>query len=300
LTLLAATGRHDEARALLARYASEPRRRADRRFIRQLTRWLDAGGPPILPVADTLAKLPAEPRPPRQSFSDAREKSRLGGEAVDAARAQAAGKSVEQLTELVASEHARRNLEIAPSSVATLAGLLHNERKPFGRTRSTLRGLGMVKAIGGDIVRTLKNRSDPTPDWLRPPERASYPVHPTTGRYATVLLDPDTQEWLATVTTQATLRMGIHTHVDIWLTRENTADGSPELVAHIGDRRVGTVPEPNTQAFDAVMRAAAMFDEDPYLPGRLSRAVPDEGTEPMLEISLPTEPDRPPSEEPGP
>lgn len=40
----------------------------------------------------------------------------------------------------------------------------------------------MVKAIGGDIVRTVKDRSDPTPDWLQPPERASYPVHPTSGR----------------------------------------------------------------------------------------------------------------------
>lgn len=54
--VLAAMGRHEDARALLATYPAERTDEAidrdDRRFIRQLTRWLDAGGP-VAPPSQT-------------------------------------------------------------------------------------------------------------------------------------------------------------------------------------------------------------------------------------------------------
>jgi hypothetical protein len=297
LTLLAATGRYEETRALLARYGADNGTgqvdRRDRRFIRQLTRWLAAGGPPIPPIADTLARLPAvtdAPRP-RVSWSDAREKSRLQREAVDAVRTRAEGKSPDELTRVVTAEYARRNLDVMPSTVASLTGLLQNERKPFGRARSTLRALRMLKAGGTDVVRAIKNRSDPTPEWLRPPERASYPVHLVGHRYTTVLLDSGTGDWLAAVSAEAPHRIGRTVPVDVWLTRETRSkDGSTELVAHIGDRRVGTVRGSETTAYDAFMQAAAFFDEDPYLHGRLSRPEAEKQTPPMLEIPLPSDP----------
>jgi hypothetical protein len=297
LTLLAAMGRHEETRALLARYAAGNGtgqvHRRNGRFIRQLTRWLDAGGPPIPPIADTLARLPAvtDPPRPRVSWSDAREKSRLQREAIDAVRAQADGKSSDELVRVLTTEYGRRNLEITPSTVDSLTALLQNERKPFGRARSTLRALRMLKAGGTDVVRAIRNRSDPTPDWLQPPERASYPVHLIGRRATTVLLDPGTRDWLAAVAAKAPHRIGRTVPVDVWLTRETRSkDGSTELVAHIGDRRVGTVRGSETTAYDAIMQAAAFFDEDPCLHGRLSGPEAEEQTPPMLEIPLPTDP----------
>jgi hypothetical protein len=297
LTLLAATGRHEETRALLARYVAGngtgPGHRQNRRFIRQLNRWLDAGGPPIPPIADTLARLPAvtdAPRP-RVSWSDARVKSRLGREAIDAVRTQADGKSSDELTRMLAAEYARRDLEITPSTIASLTGLLQNERKPFGRARSTLRALRMLKTGGTDVARAIKNRSDPTPDWMQPPERASYPVHLIGRRATTVLLDPGAPDWLAAVAAAAPHRIGRTVPVDVWLTRETRSkDGSTELVAHIGDRRVGTVRGSETTAYDAIVQAAALFDEDPCLHGRLSGPAAGEQTPPMLELPLPTDP----------
>lgn len=70
--------------------------------------------------------------------------------------------------------------------------------------------------------------------------------------------------------------------IDVWLTR---ADLAGPLVAHIGEQRVGTVRLSKTTEFDHALRAAAVFDEDPFVRGRLTRA---DGTDPVaLEIPLP-------------
>jgi hypothetical protein len=125
LTLLAAMGRHDQARRVLARYPGggrvEPISPDDRRFIRQLTRWLDAGGPTAPPIAETLAELPSAPRPPRPSWSETHAEVKSKSAALDAVRAQSAGTSLAQLQELLAAEYARRGLQIAPSAIAVNA-----------------------------------------------------------------------------------------------------------------------------------------------------------------------------------
>lgn len=65
LLLLAAMGRHDETRTLLTTYPSrhgdEPIDRDDRRFIRQLTRWLDADGPSAPRSRTRWRNCPANP-----------------------------------------------------------------------------------------------------------------------------------------------------------------------------------------------------------------------------------------------
>lgn len=212
LTLLAATARHEEARALLARYpaeqGSERTARERRRFVRQLTRWLDAGGPPVPPIAQTLALLPPAPRSHRPSWSAARERTHSSQDALDAARAQSAGKPLVQLIDLVAAEHDRRGVEIAPSTVALHAEMLRVEQRPFGRARSALRAIRMLKSGGGDVITLIKNSSDDDPRWLRPPERAGYPVHTTTDRYAAIELDRGAHDWLARVWSEAPRRLG--------------------------------------------------------------------------------------------
>ncbi len=68
--LLAAAGQHARARMALDGFRDEgleeTQRRAYRRFVRQLGRWLDTGGPPVPPLEQTLSQPPmalSEPIP---------------------------------------------------------------------------------------------------------------------------------------------------------------------------------------------------------------------------------------------
>lgn len=182
-----------------------------------------------------------------------------------------------------------RGVEIAPSTVALHAEMLRVEQRPFGRSRSALRAIRMLKSGGGDVITLIKNSSDDDPRWLRPPERAGYPVHTTTDRYAAIELDRGAHDWLARVWSEAPRRLGHLVLVDVWLGRDEEAGETPsDLVANIGEHRVGAVPAPATASFEQVMHAAAMFDEDPVLTGRLSR--PEGQTSQLLEIPAPHHP----------
>ena len=260
----------------------EPIDGEDRRFIRQLTRWLDAGGPPAPPVAETLARLPRAPRPPRLSWSDARARTKARKDAIDAARSQSPGKNLDQLRELVSVEYARRNSDAAPSTVALDAEMLQLEQQSFGRARSALKAIRMLTTGGADAIRLIRNATQHDPDWLRPPDRASYPVPTSRDRYVSVELDAATRDWLARIATEAPRRVGPVVLVDVWLSLDQQAT---QLVAHIGDHRVGTIKTADADAFDQVMRAAELFDEDPYFPGRLTHA--GEPGPLALEIPLP-------------
>jgi hypothetical protein len=291
LVVLAATGRHDETRSLLATYPSEQTDeridRDNRRFVRQLGRWLDAGGPVAPPVEETLAQLPRRARPPRSSWSDARAKSSAKKEALDAARAESKGKSLDQLKELIAAEYTTRRIEIAPSVIDFNAEMLQTEQQPFGRARNALKALRMLKAGGGDMIRLIKNASDEDPDWLQPPDRAAYPMIADRNRYTPIKLDAEARDWLERVRTEAPRRMGPWVLVDVWLSKNEIAG---LIRAHIGERLVGTITPGDADEFNDVMRAAVLFDEDPFVRGRLTTT--DMTAAVVLEIPLPQHPDR--------
>jgi hypothetical protein len=289
LVLLAAMGRHDETRVLLATYPmapfDEPIDRNDRRFIRQLTRWLDAGGPVAPPVEDTLAQLSQPTRPPRPlhpSWSDARAKTKASKEALDAARTQSKGKSLDQLQELVAAEYDVRGIDIAPSSLGLTAEMLQLKQQPFGRARSALKTVKMLRSMGGDMIRLIKISSQDDPEWLQPPGRASYPMRTELGLYTPIELDAAAHDWLERVRAEAPRRIGPWVLVDVWLTRGHPAGALP---AHIGEHHAGNVPEATASKFNQVMRAAALFDEDPFACARLTGR---KGPHPaVLEVPLP-------------
>ena len=285
LVVLAAMGRPEQARTLLATYLAGRNDDAidvDARFARQLTRWLDSGGPVPPPVEDTLAVLPRQARPPRPSWSDARAESKAKKDAMDAARAESKGKSLDQLRKLITAEYRARGLEPAPSVVDFHAEMLQIEQQPFGRARSALTAIRLLTASGAAAIRLLKHGSDPDPEWLRPPDRAAYPLIADRDRYLAIDLDVTAHDWLERVRAGAPRRVGPWVFVDVWLTR-----GEPvgPLVAHIGDQRVGIVGADRTTEFDPVLRAAALFDEDLIVTGRLNSA---DGTRPaILEIPFP-------------
>lgn len=208
LVLLAAAGRHDDARTLLTAYPSsaahEPIDREDRRFIRQLTRWLDAGGPAAPPIAETLAQLPLEPVPPRpaglrSSVAAAKARGKSRDDAVEAVRSRTAGKSVDEIIDILAAEYAQRNLDARFTDLAVVADTMRLEQDlthtPFGRLRFTLAVLGAGKTSIGDVVRALRLTTADVPAWLQPPERAAYPLSDE-GDYTVITLDPDAHSWL--------------------------------------------------------------------------------------------------------
>jgi hypothetical protein len=205
--------------------------------------------------------------------------------ALDAVRAQSAGKSLTQLQELLAAEYDRRGLQIAPSVITVNAKALELERQPFGRTRSALRALRMVKSSAVDGIRLLKHDTA-DPPWLQPPDRASYPVA-TTDRFTAVDVEPAAQAWLTRVWNEAPRRLGHLVLVDVWLSRDDRNETQRELVVHIGQRRVGTIGDTQAAPFEQALRAAAIFDEDPYIQGRLSRS--DDQASTTLEIAQPNE-----------
>ena len=92
LALLAAMGRHEQIRTLLAAYEAAAGDRstegragsADRSFVRQLTRWLERGSPRARPVEETLGVLaspPPERWPRGQVLATARARTRVQKEA---------------------------------------------------------------------------------------------------------------------------------------------------------------------------------------------------------------------------
>ena len=305
LALLAAMGRPEQARMLLAGYEAEAADRSaegragspDRRFVRQLRRWLDQGSPPAPPVEDTLAILarpPREPGPARgHALAAVRARRKVESEARQATRAQAEGKNLDQLKALVTTEYSARRIDLPPFAVAWYAEMLQIERRrPFGRLRARLKGLRIGAAGGKDFIRTIRGRVPTDPDWLRPPPRASYPVRADRTHYVPVELDPAARAWMDRVQAHAPRRLGPWTLIDTWLDRDQQTG---QLLVHIGEHRVGTIHTDDTHRFDRVMAAAALFDEDPVVDARLSPADTADST-PLLEVAIyraPKTPERP-------
>jgi hypothetical protein len=280
LTLLTSAGRHAEARSLLASF--EPTDRADRRFQRQLLRWLDAGRMEIPPVEETLALLPPpEPPPPRPSWTAAKAKANVKRQATDSVRAQARGKSVDELTTLLATAYAQRDIDVSTTNLASMAAAIELQQQPFGKARSALRGLKMLASVGADVVDRVRTGSVEDPPWLRAPERASFPLERGSGRKTTVTLDPAATDFVARVLAEAPTRYGFIVHVDVWF----EADTDAGLAVHIGDQRVGTVPPADVTAFGPTLHAAAIFDEAPFVRAQL---VGIEGTSVELRVPVPT------------
>jgi hypothetical protein len=300
LTLLAAMGRTDVVRQGLADYLDArhaPDSDVDSRFARQLGRWLDRGAPTAPPLEDTLALLPAQPRPVRPlrpSLADARDQAKERREAVETVREQAKGKTPQQLRAVLALEYDRRRITASPAAIAMAAGTIQASLRPFGRSRLAAHGVRMLTSWGADLVQLVKTGPPPVPAWRQPPEGASYPVRTGSSTCSAVVrLDEDTEGWLAEVWPPADDPLGQRQQVDVWLSHpDGPVPGEAPLVAHIGDRRVGVLAAEDAAALRQDMTAADLFDEQPRLRGRLMR--PADHTAVFLEIPLPETPDATP------
>jgi hypothetical protein len=194
--LLAAAGRHDRARALVDDFMKQGAAGTEDedypRFARQLHRWLDAGGSPIPPVEETLSRLPPPPgRPPWPSMEKARQRFRDRRTAWNQVRAQARGRTTDELTTMLAAAYAAHGVDAAPSMLAKGVEQLQLDLRPFGRARLHLQDFTVLSSFPGLVKRMFADDPEPDPEWLQPPERASYPLPSNGRRWAAVLLNPD-------------------------------------------------------------------------------------------------------------
>ena len=288
--LLAAAGRHDDARAALARYETSGREevatRHYKRFSYQLTRWLDAGG--------VLPEPPGGPVGERRHFdnqaptvADIRREQRAWREAVDAVRRAGRGKNRDELRELLAAELAGRGLTEPPLTIEMqLDGLQAATSPPLERVRLGFRGLKGLVNVVGSVRKVMTDSLPPTPQWLEPPARASYPV-PTNHRdWVEVDVDPTAAAWLDRVLAGAPIRTNDTVNLDAWLRWDSeppTAD--TRIALHIGDERVGHLDSATDVLFRPEMTAAARREELPVIRARVTQL--RDPSRHLIEIAVP-------------
>jgi hypothetical protein len=276
--LLAAAGRFDEARAALAGYA--PEGPDDHRFVRQLTRWLDAGGELPLPPR---AVPPAHPE--RKTFAETRAEGHVQRDAVQGALDIAAGQPRSALRAALEAELQRRELTQSPLWIEHKLDQM--QASPGTRAIQTARAFKALGAWGIGLAKMVREGTAPgQPEWLAPPARAAYPT-PTGRAWTAVDLDERALDWLDRVHGAALNRVGDTATVDAWLAWDPEHPAIDQrLSVHIGERRVGYLGAAAATSYRRAMDAAALHDEQPRLPARVTtRPSPQRY---LLEIPIPT------------
>ncbi len=132
--VLAAAGRHDEARATITTYRSRARSASDREFALRLTNWMDSGSELPDPPAAADVRVRADDERYRivfpRGYEDrleapsvvdimrrSRDRSARRRAASDAVRSQKSGKSREQLLAMYQLELEERDLEMDPLTI---------------------------------------------------------------------------------------------------------------------------------------------------------------------------------------
>ncbi len=263
--LLAIAGRDGEAREALANYVArgieDIDRRAYRRFARQLTRSLDADGQ--LPSPSTPPRWPPPSSlqwksQPTRSFSEfffdedrktkARADQQARKEALEAVRTAGNDQDREELRARLEQALSERGLSTEPLLVERQVEMILAEREPFGKARFALRTLKALKdsqtSRGSPLKGAIERPNEPhdQPDWLKPPDRAAYPVRSVSPQRTPVELDPAARGWLERIKDSDPGHLAGSRSVEVWLTRDsgNPADAS-RLAVHIGAERVGTL-----------------------------------------------------------
>jgi hypothetical protein len=295
--LLAAAGRFDAARDALALYRGEgggpdaSRRR--RRFVYQLTRFIDSGG--------DLSLLPTHRPPSRLARVGQRERGdiwhevRARNEAAKAIKPMAGSRDRSQLRAMLESELAQRDVGADPLWIEQQLDHLFASREE--RRQQAVEGLKALGKLGLAAANAIRKRQLPelpdmsVPAWVEPPAAAVYAIPQSrdrSHRWAAVELDEGTDEWLARVhaVVPRFLKIDKSPTFDAWLSWGAADDHTSGLIAvYIGERQVGSLDDYSTMLYRPVMDAAAERAELPCVEARLTPR--REGAGYLLEVALP-------------
>ena len=294
--LLAAAGRFEEARNALVHYRPDvdvpEAKRRERRFVYQLTRWIDSGGDPAL--------LPSAPPPRRYAHSERRSATdtwhevRARKAAVEALKRAGDGHDRAELRLMLKSELAERGVSMDPLGIEQAINQLwisHGERARNGA--QALKTVGKIGLAVANAIRTHELPELPdmsVPEWLEPPPRAVYavPQRDDPGyQWTAVALDEGNTDWLQRVYAAVSRLVEIVESVtlDAWLDWANPQDRSGPLQVHLGGRRVGLLDEEATAVYRDVADAAAQREELPCVEARLTPIRAEDNY--LLEVALP-------------
>jgi hypothetical protein len=291
--LLAASGRYDEARRELADYLAldrkEVRTREYKRFAYQLNRWLDAGGvvpdPPTEPVMESRDFDFQRP-----SREESKRESQAKREAMGVVRSQAKGKDRAELREMLKAEFARRGVSERPSALELQLDMIQASDTALGRTLASATALKKLFNIGVGVYKTFHDDEEPTPtpDWLAPPGRASYPARSSIRDWSGVDLEPTAERMLDAIFVSLPPMWKDLARLDAWLDWAPEPEGAQsQLAVHIGNEHVGFVEREQTERFRADMEAAAKRDELPFVEALLHRR--NQPPRYVLELQAPPE-----------
>ncbi|HTC60809.1 MAG TPA: hypothetical protein VK691_11915 [Solirubrobacteraceae bacterium] len=294
--LLAAAGRFEEARSALARYRPDvdvpEAKRRERRFVYQLTRWIDSGGDPAL--------LPSAPPPRRYAHSERRSATdtwhevRARKAAVEALKRAGDGHDRVELRSMLKSELAERGVSMDPLGIEQAINRLwvsHRERAREGA--QALKTVGKIGLAVANAIRTHELPELPdmsVPEWLEPPAQAVYavPQRDDPGpRWTAVLLDEGNTAWLQSVYAAVPRLVEIveSATLNAWLDWAHPRDRSGPLQVHLGERRVGLLDEEATAVYRDVADVAAQREELPCVEARLTPIRVEDNY--LLEVALP-------------
>jgi hypothetical protein len=287
VALLAAAGRLEEARAELARYrpltGSAEGDRDARRFVHQITRYLDSNGDPAL--------IPSHPPPsryqssPRKPMAELWREGRAQDEAVKAVKRLGAATGRAERRAALERELAARGLTQDPLWFERTLDQL--AASPVEQAQQTFKALAELGRVGLGAIKAIRDRKLPdhtTPGWLEPPDRAAYEI-PSSGAnpWAAVQLNADAGDWLDRVHAARPQFFGTALNLEAWLDWKDHEQPDQHLAVHIGPQPVGILDDHGTEAFTAVMQAAAERDELPSTMARLTQR--PNGY--LLEVQLP-------------
>jgi hypothetical protein len=215
-------------------------------------------------------------RPPRDASEFVRGLWQVGRDAADkkkqvvqAVRGAGHGKTREQLRSLFEDELARHGMPRDPIWVERKLDEL--EWSPGERVRQTAQSLLLV---GGTLGRLAQSRGIPeAPQWMKPPEDASYHVWAQRCEKTTVDVDPHAAPWLDRALASAPGHIGDrHALVEVWFDWETDAAGDSPVAVYLGLEKVGVLDPQATEWFIPVMQSAANRDAKPRARAQLAKA----------------------------
>jgi hypothetical protein len=165
------------------------------------------------------------------------------------------------------AELARRGMRQDPVWIERKLDEFHHS--PSSRLRLNARNLLLV---GSTLGRMARDRGFPEPpDWMKPPEEASYHGPPRRGDKMPALIDPTAIERLDRAIAAAPGHVGnVAAQVPVWFDREGLEGKG--VGVYLGATRVGELDSSSAEMFASVMNAAEQCGTKPRGMAQLSRA----------------------------
>jgi hypothetical protein len=198
-----------------------------------------------------------------------REEAAKKRQVIDAVRLAREGKSREELRSDFETELARRHMPQDPIWLERTLDEL--EQSPADKIRQNAQNLLL---LGSTLGRLARSRGIPDPpDWMNPPEEASYYGPPLRGDKVPVEIDRNASVWLDRALESAPGHVGdIQALVPVWFDWDTAGEDTRCVKVHIGSTRVGALDRKSSESFSSVMKAAEEQGGKPRSMSPLARA----------------------------